>query len=46
MTSVLRSNPEATLPITTSFGVGGASIGCLRLCVHFFALPKDILILG
>jgi hypothetical protein len=31
MTSVLRSNPEVSLPIAASIGASGASTGCLRL---------------
>jgi hypothetical protein len=31
MTLVLRSNPEASLPIAASFGTGRASTSCLRL---------------
>jgi hypothetical protein len=41
--SVLRSNPEASLHIMAPLGAGGVSTGCLRLCVHLFVLPNDIL---
>jgi hypothetical protein len=41
--SVLGSNPKASLHIVAPLGAGRVSTGCLRLCVHLFVLPNDIL---